>query len=112
MAETTAFEAISTPLRREILLTLLQAAPAGDGGAAELSASEIASRVDAVRTTVSKQLAVLRRSGAVAVRHAGTYSYYRIAPAAPEAIVDWLIPFLDALETHELSRPETADTLG
>ncbi len=111
MAETTVFEAISTPLRREILLTLLQA-PAGDGGAAELSASEIASRVDAVRTTVSKQLAVLRRSGAVAVRHAGTYSYYRIAPAAPEAIVDWLIPFLDALESQEPSRLEPADTLG
>lgn len=99
-------------MRREILLTLLQAGPDRNRGAGELSASEIATRVGGVRTTVSRQLSVLRRSGALAVRHVGTSSYYRIAPTALEAIVDWLIPFLDALDAPERSRPEPAVAPG
>lgn len=69
--ENLAFDALSDRVRRRILSAL------GEEG--ELSASEIAARVDSVgRTTVSSHLRVLRTSGVVIERRDGRNRFYSL----------------------------------
>jgi ArsR family transcriptional regulator len=69
--ENLAFDALSDRVRRRILAAL------GEEG--ELSASEIAARIDSVgRTTVSSHLRVLRTSGVVIERRDGRNRFYSL----------------------------------
>ncbi|MEJ2867815.1 metalloregulator ArsR/SmtB family transcription factor [Actinomycetospora sp. OC33-EN08] len=69
--ENLAFDALSDRVRRRILAEL--------GREGELTATEIANRIDSVgRTTVSSHLRVLRTSGAVIERRDGRNRYYSL----------------------------------
>ncbi|MDD7939499.1 metalloregulator ArsR/SmtB family transcription factor [Actinomycetospora lutea] len=69
--ENLAFDALSDRVRRRILAAL------GEEG--ELSASEIAARIDSVgRTSVSSHLRVLRTSGVVVERRSGRNRFYSL----------------------------------
>lgn len=65
------FEAIAQPKRREILRLL------ADG---ELSAGEVASRFAVTQPAISQHLMVLRETGLVNERRAGTRRLYSVRP--------------------------------
>jgi DNA-binding transcriptional ArsR family regulator len=63
------FEAIAQPKRREILRLL---------AAGELGAGEIASRFDVTQPAISQHLKVLRETGLIGERRAGTRRLYSV----------------------------------
>ena len=63
------FEAIAQPKRREILRLLAEG---------ELSAGEVASRFDVTQPAISQHLKVLKQTGLVSERRAGTRRLYSV----------------------------------
>lgn len=61
-------DALNSPIRRDILWRIWDR---------ELSAGDIASGFDLTAPTISEHLSILRNSGLVTVRAAGTFRYYR-----------------------------------
>ena len=74
-------DALSSPVRREILWMLWDA---------ELAAGEIAAGVHVTAGTVSSHLAALRRAGLVTVRVDGNFRHYRVDRPAMEAVLPLL----------------------
>ena len=88
------FEAISDPVRREILVAL-----AREG---TLSAGEIAGRFAISRPAVSRHLRVLRESGVVRDEVSGRRRIYRLTGDGLEPVRTWLaelspVPAADAV---------------
>lgn len=113
------FEAISDPVRREILVGLAQS---------ELSAGEIAGRFTISRPAVSRHLRLLREAGLVRDDLSGRRRIYRLTPdgleplrgwlaalAAPQSAGPWSARF-DALDTEvrrtRRDRSRSSDTLA
>ena len=82
------FEAISDPVRREILVAL-----AREG---TLSAGEIAGRFAISRPAVSRHLRVLRESGVVHDEVSGRRRIYRLAVDGLEPVHAWLAELTSA----------------
>jgi DNA-binding transcriptional ArsR family regulator len=80
----TAYAALSLPLRREIL-EALRPAPATVG--------ELAERLGVHQAVVSKQLRVLRESGFVEVTAQGQRRWYALRPEAFREVAHWLEPY-------------------
>lgn len=76
------FEAVSDPVRREILVAL-----AHEG---TLSAGEIAGRFAISRPAVSRHLRVLRESGVVSDEVSGRRRIYRLTVDGLEPLLAWL----------------------
>ena len=76
------FEAISDPVRREILVSLAQEGT--------LSAGEIAGRFVISRPAVSRHLRVLRESGVVRDEVSGRRRIYRLTVDGLAPLRDWL----------------------
>ena len=80
------FRAVADPTRRSILESLHQA---------ERTVSELCEPFRITQPSLSKHLAVLRRSGLIAVRRSGRHRYYRLAPKPLEQIAAWAAQFRD-----------------
>jgi DNA-binding transcriptional ArsR family regulator/uncharacterized protein YndB with AHSA1/START domain len=74
-------DALSSPIRREILWRLWQG---------ELTAGEIAAAFDVTAGTISTHLAALRRAGLVVMRPEGNFRRYRVDHRAMETVVPLL----------------------
>lgn len=96
------FEAISDPVRREILTAL-----AHDG---TLGAGEIAGRFAISRPAVSRHLRVLRESGVVRDEMSGRRRLYRLAPEGLEPVRVWVAEVSSAASDQEgTDSPPLAD---
>lgn len=84
------FGVISDATRRDILQVLLERHQQD----AEISVSEIVSRLELSQPTVSKHLKVLREAELVRVREEGQHRFYTLEPEPLEMIEDFVIPFL------------------
>jgi DNA-binding transcriptional ArsR family regulator len=80
------FRAVADPTRRSILERLHQR---------ELAVLEIGEPFRITQPSLSKHLAVLRRSGLIAVRRSGRHRYYRLASEPLEQIAAWAAQFRD-----------------
>jgi DNA-binding transcriptional ArsR family regulator len=81
-----ALRAIADPIRRSILSLVWHE---------ERTAGEIAARFDVSQPAISQHLKVLRETGLVGVRQAGTRRYYRANRAAMAALRALLEEFWD-----------------
>jgi DNA-binding transcriptional ArsR family regulator len=79
-----AFGAIADPTRRAIL-DLVRSR--------ELSAGDIARRFPVSRPAIAKHVRVLREAGLLRERREATQRYYRLDPAALQAVDQWLAPY-------------------
>jgi DNA-binding transcriptional ArsR family regulator len=86
-----ALEALGDPTRRRVVELLA-------GG--ELSAGEIADQFPSSRPAVSRHLRLLRESGVVSVRSAGTRRLYQLRRDPLAELESWLTQRLDALDTE------------
>ena len=77
----TVIDALSSPIRREIVWMVWDA---------ELAASDIAAAFDLTAGTISSHLAVLRDAGLVIQRRDGNYRRYRADRTAMEAVLPLL----------------------
>lgn len=93
------FGVIADATRRDILQILLERHLED----AEISVSEIVSRLEISQPTVSKHLKVLRDSELVTVREEGQHRFYSLDPEPLEMIEDFVIPFLSAGFETEVS---------
>src|SRR5690554_2571958 len=84
------FGVISDATRRDILQVLLERHQQD----AEISVSEIVSRLELSQPTVSKHLKVLREAELVTVREEGQHRYYALEPEPLEMIEDFVMTFL------------------
>lgn len=91
------FDALASPIRREILRLARDE---------ELAAGAIASAVGLSPPTVSEHLAVLRGAGLVTVRTAGTYRYHRTC----QDVLDGLQSLVRGEGTRRPLADEAADT--
>ena len=80
------FRAVADPTRRSILEKLQQA---------ELTVKELCAPFRIAQPSLSKHLAVLRRSGLIAARRSGRHRYYRLDPKPLEQIATWAAQFRD-----------------
>jgi len=80
------FRAVADPTRRQILERLHQC---------ELTVLELCEPFRITQPSLSKHLAVLRRSGLIAARRSGRHRYYRLAPEPLEQIAAWAAQFRD-----------------
>lgn len=80
------FRAVADPTRRSILERLLRR---------ELTVRELGEPFRITQPSLSKHLAVLRRSGLIAARRSGRHQYYRLAPEPLEKIAAWVAQFRD-----------------
>jgi DNA-binding transcriptional ArsR family regulator len=80
------FRAVADPTRRNILERLQQR---------ELSVRELCEPYRMTQPSLSKHLAVLRRSGLIAARRSGRKRYYRLAPEPLEQVASWALQFRD-----------------
>ena len=80
------FRAVADPTRRNILERLQQS---------ELTVLELCEPFRISQPSLSKHLAVLRRSGLIAARRSGRHRYYRLAPEPLERIAAWAAQFRD-----------------
>lgn len=108
-----AFDILGDPVRRRILELLT----AGELPAGEIVAA-VGERFGISQPAVSQHLKVLRESGFVTVRAAGTRRLYSLEAAPLRAVDDWLDPFrrfwaphLNALAT-EIARGKRARRQG
>ena len=81
-----ALRAIADPIRRQILRLIWRE---------ERTAGEIGAQFDVSQPAISQHLKVLRDTGLVAVRRAGTRRYYRANRAAMAAVRALLEDFWD-----------------
>jgi DNA-binding transcriptional ArsR family regulator len=81
-----ALRAIADPIRRQILRLIWRE---------ERTAGDIGARFDVSQPAISQHLKVLRDTGLVAVRRAGTRRYYRANRAAMAAVRALLEDFWD-----------------
>ena len=96
------FDVLGDPVRRRLIEHLA----AGETTAGALTTA-IRDEFGITQPAVSRQLRLLRESGLVSVRPQGAQRWYRVVPAALQAVDAWLVPFrsfweqrLDALETE------------
>ena len=82
--DTTAFRAISHPIRRDILETLA-------GG--ERTVGDLVRRFDVTQPAVSQHLEILREAGLVSSRAAGRRRVYALDPAPLREVFDWAARF-------------------
>jgi len=80
------FRAVADATRRSILERLHQR---------ELTVNELCEPYRMAQPSLSKHLAVLRRSGLIAARRAGRHRYYRLDPEPLEQIAAWAAQFRD-----------------
>jgi DNA-binding transcriptional ArsR family regulator len=80
------FRAVADPTRRSILESLHQA---------ELTVRELCQPFRMTQPSLSKHLAVLRRSGLIAARRSGRHRYYRLDPKPLERVAAWAAQFRD-----------------
>lgn len=80
------FRAVADPTRRSILERLQRR---------ELTVLELCEPFRITQPSLSKHLAVLRRSGLIAARRSGRHRYYRLAPEPLEQIAAWAAQFRD-----------------
>jgi len=79
-----AFSAIADPTRRAILDLVRNR---------EMSAGDIARRFPVSRPAIAKHVRVLRQAGLLRERREATSRYYRLDPAALQAVDQWLAPY-------------------
>lgn len=94
------FEAISDPVRREILTALAREGTLGAG--------EIAGRFAISRPAVSRHLRVLRESGVVRDELSGRRRLYRLAPEALEPVRAWVMEVTSAAVGQVGTSPSSA----
>ena len=80
------FRAVADPTRRNILERLHEG---------ELTVLELCEPFRITQPSLSKHLAVLRRSGLISARRSGRYRYYRISPEPLEQIAAWVAQLRD-----------------
>jgi DNA-binding transcriptional ArsR family regulator len=80
------FRAVADPTRRSILEKLHDA---------ELTVKELCEPFHMAQPSLSKHLAVLRRSGLIAARRSGRHRYYHLDPKPLEQIAAWAAQFRD-----------------
>ena len=80
------FRAVADPTRRIILERLHQH---------ELTVGELGEPFRMTQPSLSKHLAILRRSGLIAARRSGRHRYYRLEPEPLEQIAAWAAQFRD-----------------
>jgi DNA-binding transcriptional ArsR family regulator len=80
------FRAVADPTRRKILARL---------HGRELTVLELCEPFRITQPSLSKHLAVLRRSGLISARRSGRHRYYRLSPEPLEQIAAWVAPFRD-----------------
>jgi DNA-binding transcriptional ArsR family regulator len=80
------FRAVADPTRRSILERLQQR---------ELTVLELCEPFRITQPSLSKHLAVLRRSGLIVARRSGRHRYYRLDPKPLEQIAAWAAQFRD-----------------
>lgn len=78
------FDVLAEQIRRDILVTLRNAAPD------DMSVSDIVTAVGTTQPTASKHLKVLREAGLVAVREEGQHRYYRLNPEPLATVEGWI----------------------
>jgi DNA-binding transcriptional ArsR family regulator len=92
---TDVFEAIAEPRRRAIIQLLASEGEQGVGA--------IVSAIGSPQPAVSKQLAVLRDAGVVAVRRRGRERLYRLEAEGLRSVYEWAGMF-ERLWTHKADR--------
>jgi DNA-binding transcriptional ArsR family regulator len=80
------FRAVADPTRRSILERLQQR---------ELSVLELCEPFRMTQPSLSKHLAVLRRSGLIIARRSGRHRYYRLQAKPLEQVAAWAAQFRD-----------------
>jgi DNA-binding transcriptional ArsR family regulator len=80
------FRAVADPTRRSILEKLQDA---------EFTVRELCEPFAMTQPSLSKHLAVLRRSGLISARRSGRHRYYRLNPKPLEQIAAWALQFRD-----------------
>ena len=80
------FRAVADPTRRSILVRLQQH---------ELTVLELCEPFRISQPSLSKHLAVLRRSGLIVARRSGRHRYYRLDRKPLERIAAWAAQFRD-----------------
>jgi DNA-binding transcriptional ArsR family regulator len=80
------FRAVADPTRRSILERLQQR---------ELTVLELCEPFRMTQPSLSKHLAVLRRSGLIVARRSGRHRYYRLQPKPLERVAAWAAQFRD-----------------
>jgi DNA-binding transcriptional ArsR family regulator len=80
------FRAVADPTRRSILERLQQR---------EFTVRELCEPFRIAQPSLSKHLAVLRRSGLIVARRTGRHHYYRLVPQPLERIAAWAAQFRD-----------------
>jgi len=80
------FRAVADPTRRSILERLHQR---------EHTVLELCEPFRITQPSLSKHLAVLRRSGLIAARRSGRHRYYRLDPEPLQQIAAWAAQFRD-----------------
>jgi len=80
------FRAVADPTRRNILERLHRC---------ELTVLELCEPFCMTQPSLSKHLAVLRRSGLIAARRSGRHRYYRLDPEPLEQVAAWAEQFRD-----------------
>lgn len=73
--------ALADPLRLQVIEAL---------GGGERCVCELTDRLGLAQSKLSFHLKVLREAGLIEARQQGRWSYYRLKPAAIEALRDWL----------------------
>ena len=80
------FRAVADPTRRSILERLQQC---------ELTVIELGEPYGITQPSLSRHLAVLRRSGLIVARRSGRHRYYRLDPKPLERVAAWAAQFRD-----------------
>lgn len=80
------FRAVADPTRRNILERLQER---------ELTVLELWEPFRITQPSLSKHLAVLRRSGLISARRSGRHRYYRLSPQPLEQMAAWVAQFRD-----------------
>lgn len=94
------FEALADPIRRRILVLLLEAD--------ERCVCDLHETLDASQPKVSRHLAVLREVGLVLARRDGVWMRYRIHPQLPAWALRILIHMRDGMACAPSPRPSPA----
>lgn len=82
----TVFDAIAHPVRRHILEAL--------NGAHWVSITDLAERIEVSRSTASRHLDILRRSGLVKARRVDQATLHHLKLDALEPVFEWIEPLV------------------